>query len=472
MDIANYNEAEIFNIQGYNIYNLSSEFYTDKCTGANICGNDIVIKDRLDEIYPNNASLCSNGCELNSVKIQSKRVKCSCNISFVEDEEKIEINTNQTKLNASDNFAIYLLDSLNYKIFGCYKIILKLQFKDLISNIGFFFGIGFILFNIICFIIFLRYYLPKMRIQIYKLLPSEKKFIKVNKNEAKSKINKTSKEQINSTINFAKNHVKIKKTERKDKINKYSDRNILNNNRIIVIDRNETNKNYTKIEENDFNCLPYCQAIKLDKRNFFIIYMSLIKMKIDIISILFFPEEFTHKSLTLSEYSLDFIFSFFINALLYTDDIVSEKYHNNGKLNFFTTVFLSLTSNIISFITMYFIKQLVSYNEYFSRMTREIIDRYEYILTFQKLYLLLKIKILSFFTISFILSLFFSFYILIFCEIYKMSQVSLLVNFIMGLIESFAYSVVFSFIITILRYLGLKLQIINLYKISVYLDKK
>ena len=53
-----------------------------------------------------------------------------------------------------------------------------------------------------------------------------------------------------------------------------------------------------------------------------------------------------------------------------------------------------------------------------------------------------------------------------------MSQVSLLVNFIMGLVESLVYSVGVSFIICILRYLGLKLQIINLYKISVYLDEK
>ena len=195
-------------------------------------------------------------------------------------------------------------------------------------------------------------------------------------------------------------------------------------------------------------------------------------MKINIISIIFFPEEFTHKSLTLSIYSLEFLFSFFMNALLYTDNIASERYHNNGKLDLFTSIFLSIISNIISSIIMYLIKQLVSYSEYFSRMVTEIKKRDEYILTFQKLSLLFKIKMLSFFIISFLLYLFFSFYILIFCEIYKMSQVSLLVNFIMGLVESLVYSVGVSFIICILRYLGLKLQIINLYKISVYLDEK
>ena len=195
-------------------------------------------------------------------------------------------------------------------------------------------------------------------------------------------------------------------------------------------------------------------------------------MKIDIISILFFPEEFTHKSLTLCLYALDFLFSFFLNALLYTDDVVSEKYHNNGQLDFFTTMFLSLTSNIISCIIMHFIKKLVSYSEYLSIMVRDVNKKYEFILTFKKLYLVLKIKIFFFFTISFILSLFFTLYLLIFCEIYNKSQISLLVNYIMGIVESMAYSVGVSLIICILRYLGLKLRRINLYRTSVYLDEK
>ena len=195
-------------------------------------------------------------------------------------------------------------------------------------------------------------------------------------------------------------------------------------------------------------------------------------MKIEIISILIYPEEFTHKSLTLSLYSFDFLFSFFMNGLLYTDDIVSEKYHNNGQLNFFTTIFLSLTSNIISSIIMYFIRKLVSYNEYFSRLVRDLKKKNEYIMAFTKLYFILKIKIFLFFIISFILSLIFSLYLLIFCEIYKKSQTSLIINYIIGIVESLAYSVGVSLIISILRYLGLKLKIINIYKTSVYLNEK
>ena len=194
-------------------------------------------------------------------------------------------------------------------------------------------------------------------------------------------------------------------------------------------------------------------------------------MKIVIISILFYLEEFNHKSLALSLYTLDFQFNFFLNALLYTDDIVSEKYHNNGQLDIFTSLFLSLTSNIFSFIIMHFIEKLASFSEYLSKMVNEIKDKYEYILTFKKLYLVLKIQISFFFIINFILSLFFTFYLLIFCEIYNNSQISLLINYIMGIIESLVYSLGVSFIICILRYLGLKLKMKALYRTSVYLNQ-
>ena len=161
-----------------------------------------------------------------------------------------------------------------------------------------------------------------------------------------------------------------------------------------------------------------------------------------------------------------------MNALLYTDDIVSEKYHNNGKLNFLTTLFLSLSSNIISSIIMYFIEMIAFYTEYFSTLINEFKEQKKYILTFTKLYFVLKIKIFVYFITNFILSFFFILYILLFCQIYKKSQISLIINYLTGSVESLAYSVGVSLIISILRYLGLKLRIIYLYKTSKYLDKK
>ena len=467
LDLINYEEAQIFSLQGYNIYNLSSEFYTDLCSSANINGNDIVLKDRIEDIFPKNVTFCSNGCELDKVEIKSKRIKCNCAISYDE-----EINNNQTSENklkpSDDNFLVYLLDNVNYKVFGCYKILFKLKFKILIKNIGFFFGIVFLLFNIICFFIFSCYYLPQLRIQIFKFLPENEYLLKGKKSERLPKRKTKTNNAIYSKKIFSRNNCKrkikaIKLNGRKSNANKTKTKKISKN-------KKEASTYISKIEEKDYNILPYSQAIKFDKRNIFSIFLSIMKMKIDIISILFYPEEFTHKSLTFCIYTLDFLISFFINALLYTDDVISEKYHNNGKLETFTTLFLSITSNIISFIIMYIIKRLAAYSEVLSRMVRDVKKKNEYILAFKKVYLVIKIKVFSFFYISFILSLFVSIYLSIFCHIYTKIQSSLIISYLMGLIESLAYSIGIPLIICILRYFGLKRKSIYAYRTSVYLD--
>jgi hypothetical protein len=119
---------------------------------------------------------------------------------------------------------------------------------------------------------------------------------------------------------------------------------------------------------------------------------------------------------------------------------------------------------------MYIIKKLVTYNEYLSRMVRDVKRKKEYILTFKKLYLVIKIKVFSFFYINFIISLFITIYLLVFCYIYENTQVSLIINYLMSLAESLAYAFGIPLIICILRYLGLKRKIIYIYRTSVYLD--
>ena len=60
--LKNYEEAIILAEQGYDIYNLSSEFYTDTCLSASINDSDLTLSLRQNEIYPGNESLCLNNC--------------------------------------------------------------------------------------------------------------------------------------------------------------------------------------------------------------------------------------------------------------------------------------------------------------------------------------------------------------------------------------------------------------------------
>ena len=195
-------------------------------------------------------------------------------------------------------------------------------------------------------------------------------------------------------------------------------------------------------------------------------------MKIEIISIIFYPEEYTHRSLTLSIFLFNCLFSYFMNALLYSDEVVSQKYHNNGQLDLITSIFLSLVSNIISSIFIWIIKVLSIYNEYLILMIKDIKNKADFQLIFQRLFKLVKIKTSFYYLLSNVISLGIIYYLYIFCEIYKKSQISLFINYIIGIFESLILSFGISLIICVLRFSGLKCKIKYLYRTSVYINNK
>ena len=105
-------------------------------------------------------------------------------------------------------------------------------------------------------------------------------------------------------------------------------------------------------------------------------------------------------------------------------------------------------------------------------LTKEVRRKKDYILTFKKLYFVLKIQSYCYYFLSFIFSFVMTYYLIIFCAVYKQSQKSLLINYLIGILESIITSIGISLIICFLRFIGLKCEIKSLYRTSVYLDKK
>ena len=65
LEMAQFDLIKEFAEQGYDIYDINSEFYNDFCTPAYINGNDITLKDRKKDIYPHNVTLCKSNCKYN-----------------------------------------------------------------------------------------------------------------------------------------------------------------------------------------------------------------------------------------------------------------------------------------------------------------------------------------------------------------------------------------------------------------------
>ena len=196
-------------------------------------------------------------------------IKCSCDI-------KININPNYDyKFNKNEFFKSFtdIKNIANINIIKCYKVVLKL--KNLISNYGFIIIGSIMLLFIITIFIFIfkshkkiKKYLYKMSILSDKIKPRKiQPIIKENKNSKKIKFKKHKKRK-NKNLKYKDND------NDENNINIY---NINNDNKSSQINNNKIKKMNDKTKDFEINSLEYQEAFKLDKRNYFQYYISLLK---------------------------------------------------------------------------------------------------------------------------------------------------------------------------------------------------
>ena len=223
-----------------------------------------------------------------------------------------------------------------------------------------------------------------------------------------------------------------------------------------------------KISE-DINELPFSEAIKIDKRNIFIILYSFLIQKLELIGL--FATTHKIKIIIVLEYILSLLTNFFVNSLLYSDDVVSHKYHNNGELNLIVTLTLSISSNIITSLFFHFVKYSRGIEE---RINLVLEFKYKdyYLDNINKFFIFLRIKFICFFIFQLIIIFVCLYYIVIFCILYKKSQISLIINYCYSLVESIIIGFAISLIILITRKIGLSYKNKDFYNVSKYINSK
>ena len=466
--ISNYNYSIYFIKQGYDIYDKKSDFYNDICSSAFIDKNDITLDDRKKYIYPNNATLCKDNCKYKSINIEEKRIICECNLN---------INSNSTNEDEifldsdDDNFLSYLLDNINYKIFKCFKIFLIF---DNLKNSYAFYTMIFIFFIVIinCFSFFF-YSIRNIRRLMMKYYPTKQKVNNELINELKKReknkdilLTNIKKDRLDCNIYNGKRKkhrtktVKIQNNKRMDLTNS-TNHKILQGN--LEINQLKTVPNKKEVFDN----LPFTQAIHKDKRSFFKIFMSVLIQKLDLINLIIGQHNL--RIILIYQYILSLLIDFFFNAFFYSDDIVSKKYHNNGKLNFIVTVTLSIASNIITSIICNFLNFSKGAEERLEEIMN-IKNEFGYLYALDMFIKVLKIRVFNYIIIEIILISFSFYYILIFSIIYQNSQISLLINYFTSLLESLITSIIISLIIVITRKIGIIYLNNNIYNTSKYIN--
>ena len=217
---------------------------------------------------------------------------------------------------------------------------------------------------------------------------------KIKKKSFKKKLSKRKKLNFNKAYNMETIPGKIEEIKNKpvSKINKNLNSTILNN--------------YEDLQDMDYE-----KAIVYDKRNYIKIFWSFL-VDSQIILETFCTENYLYLFvIKLSFFVFTFQISFFLNALFYTDEYVSDAYHNDGVLDFIVGLPKSIYSFVATLIITNLLKMLSNSKNELTKVinNRKRYDNYMDIID-KKLSKLRK-KLIIYFILLFLLGLFFSYYL-------------------------------------------------------------
>jgi len=466
-----------------------SGYYNDFCyTATSDSGTDITLKDRQKE-YPSNA-VCQDGCEFSDYDYNTKKAKYFCEVKesalFFKDM-KID------KKKLLDNFK-NIKNIANLNILKCFRVLFSK--KGISENVGSYILIAIILFHtIILFLFFIKKFdllINKIKKIIFTLIiiKSKKEEKKNKEKEIESKEKKEKeienfknklnimndnniKNDDNNNIQFKKKgkvilkkkKIKIKKETlnliniNNNSINNIIIKNNLNRNDIIIINKNKNEMNNlseknTKIDEiknlttilyyndDEINDLSYDLALQNDKRTYWQFYISLIKTKHEFIYAFFYNKDYNSKIIKIDLFVFGFALNYTVNGSFFNDATMHNVYKSEGSFDFSYQIPIIVYSSFISMFLEIFIQMLglssdliIDFKQ--SKETNNLDERGE------KLIKKLKIKFVFYFISTYILLLFFWYYIAMFDAVYRNTQYLLLKDTLMG----FGLSLISPFVI-------------------------
>ena len=238
---------------------------------------------------------------------------------------------------------------------------------------------------------------------------------------------------------------------------------------------NEINIQYAKdfLEPKDFviNSLDYEEAFKIDKRNYFNYYISLMKNNHPLILSFYCYNDYNSKIIKIFLFFFSFSSDLTINALFFNDDSMHKIYKDKGKYDFLFQIPQIICSTLISRLIDTLIKNLALSQDNIVELkkNKEKINSKKY----KKILKLFKIKFILFFVFAFIILSFFWYYITCFCGIYINTQIYLIKDSLFSLITSFIFPFAIYLIPGLFRIPALRMEKPSgkyFYKFSTFLE--
>ena len=266
------------------------------------------------------------------------------------------------------------------------------------------------------------------------IIPIKKKKKKKNKKKKKE-----IKEEITTKICKNNNETNIFKNKKKNYVKKNDSKGKLKNkkrNKKDLLDIDYIN--YQSLNIQELNILEYEIALLVDKRTYCQYYFGLIRKK-QLIIFTFFPmDDYNLVSLKIASFLLQFSLYLTVNAFFFTDDTMHQIYIDNGEMNLSyhlpQLIYTSLISTVVNIIV-----QNLSLSEKNILMIKQTKLMSSSIRKAKKAKILIKIKVICFFVVSFILIIFFWYYLSCFCAVYTNTQIILIEDSLISFVISMIY---------------------------------
>ena len=246
-----------------NIYNTTSNFYTDKCNPyTSKYSTDINLEDRQYEFITNNLYLCENNCKFEEYDTLSKKVLCACKAKNV-----FEFNINpEIKFDKKVilNSFVNIKYISNLHVMKCYKILFTKS--GFIKNVG-----NFLIISIILLYIFLIDYFSIKGFNSYKKKIYSLLDLQIENNNNKIDMNKIKDDLNNNNDKKTGNNIIIAEKAETNTNNERVLKNIINDNSINANPNNSNINDHdiSKCSENKINNSRITETKNFDDKIFF-----------------------------------------------------------------------------------------------------------------------------------------------------------------------------------------------------------
>ena len=255
----------------------------------------------------------------------------------------------------------------------------------------------------------------------------------------KSELNLRKKDEKKKTYTKSKLKADVKskeKAEIKESKNKIS----IYNNRVSGKKLTKELISSKNLNDYELNTLEYRKAIIIDKRSYLKYYWSLLKTK-HLLLFTFYPsKDYNLVTLKICLFLVSFSLYFTVNGFFFTDDTMHKIYEDNGAYNLFSQIPVILYSSVISTVINMILKQLALSEKNILALKQEK-NTNKKMLYIKSIRNCLFIKFIIFFVLSFMLLLFFWYFISCFCAVYINTQLILIEDTLVSFALSMTYPI-------------------------------